>query len=113
MARSLTVVISFKDMPAHEELREVLEAGIQHLADEFPETTRFELTLSPDGVGHTAHAHVAGRGTQVAAHTEAIEVGAAAHRLLDTLERLLRKVHDKHVFKERKRAAKRTPKRRT
>jgi ribosome-associated translation inhibitor RaiA len=112
MARSPTVVISFKDMPSNEELREVLAAGVQQLADEFPETTRFELTLAPDGAGHTAHAHVTGRRTEVAAHTEAIEIGAAAHRLLDTLERLLRKVHDKHLFKERKRAAKRTPKRR-
>jgi ribosome-associated translation inhibitor RaiA len=112
MARGLHIVISFKDIASDEEIRQSLETGCRQLAEEFPETTRFELTLAPDGAGHTAHGHVTGRNTEVAAHTEAIELGAAAVRLLDTLERLLRKVHDKHIFKNRRRAAQLTPKKR-
>lgn len=112
MPRALPIVISFKDMAADEQIRESLEDGCRRLAKEFPATTRFEVTLTPDGAGHTAHGHVTGRNTEVAAHTEAIELGAAAVRLLDTLERLLRKVHDKHIFKNRRRAAQLTPKKR-
>ncbi len=112
MARAAHIVISFKDMASDEKIRQSLEDGCRQLAEEFPETTRFELTLAPDGAGHTAHAHVTGRNTEVAAHTEAIELGAAAVRLLDTLERLLRKVHDKRLFKNRRRAAQLMPKKR-
>jgi ribosome-associated translation inhibitor RaiA len=112
MARAPHIVISFKDIASDEEIRQSLETGCLQLAEEFPETTRFELTLAPDGGGHTAHAHVTGRNTEVAAHTEAIELGAAAGRLLDILERLLRKVHDKHLFKQRRRAAQLTARKR-
>ena len=112
MAKGPSIVVSFKDIASDEQIREFLETGCRQLAEEFPETTRFELTLAPDGAGHTAHAHVTGRNTEVAAHTEAIELGAAAVRLLDTLERLLRKVHDKHLFKNRRRAAQLTTKKR-
>jgi len=112
MAESPTVVISFKDMEAVEEIREKLEKGCAALAEEFPETTRFELTIAPDGVGHTAHGHVTGRATEVAAHADAIAPAHAADRLLDLLERLLRKVHDKHRFKERRAAQRDNPRRR-
>jgi ribosome-associated translation inhibitor RaiA len=104
MSQTPTVVISFKDMDGNEDLREKIEKGCAALAAEFPETTRFEITLAPDGVGHTAHGHVTGRATEVAAHADAIEVAHAADRVLDLLEKLLRKVHDKHVFAQRREA---------
>ncbi len=106
-----TVVISFKDISVNDSVREALEAGCQRLAGEFPETTRFELTLAPDGGGHTAHAHVTGRSTEVAAHAEAVEIGEAADRLLDKLERQLRRVHDKRLFSPRRNAQRENPKR--
>jgi ribosome-associated translation inhibitor RaiA len=104
-------VISFKDIPVNDSVREALESGCQRLAGEFPETTRFELTLAPDGGGHTAHAHVTGRSTEVATHARGVEIGEAADRLLDKLERQLRRVHDKHVFAPRRDAQKANPKR--
>lgn len=98
MSDTPTIVVSFKDLEPQEDLREKLELGCRALAEEFPETTRFEVTLAPEGLGHTAHGHVTGRQTEVAAHHEALELGAAANRLMDMLEKLLRKVHDKHRF---------------
>ncbi len=111
MSTKPSVVISFKDIPVNDSVREALESGCQRLAGEFPETTRFELTLAPDGGGHTAHAHVTGRSTEVATHARGVEVGEAADRLLDKLERQLRRVHDKHVFAPRRDAQKANPKR--
>jgi len=99
-----TVVISFKDMPVHEETREALEAGCQRLGQEFPEITRAEIALSADGAGHAAHGHVTGRETDVAAQAQATEPRQAAQRLLDALERQLRKGHDKRIFVPRREA---------
>jgi ribosomal subunit interface protein len=106
-----SVVISFKDINVNDSVREVLEVGCKRLAIEFPETTRFELTLAPDGAGHTAHAHVTGRSTEVAAHAQAVEIGEAADKLLDKLERQLRRVHDKRVYAPRRDAQRDNPKR--
>ena len=111
MSTKRSIVISFKDVPVNESVRERLDAGCKRLASEFPETTRFELTLAPDGTGHTAHAHVTGRSTEVASHAQAVEIGEAADRLLDKLERQLRRVHDKHVFAPRREGQKENPKR--
>jgi ribosome-associated translation inhibitor RaiA len=113
MTQTPTVVISFKDMDADDELREKLEKGCAALCAEFPETSRYEITLAPDGVGHTAHGHVTGRATQVAAHADAIEPAHAADRVLDLLEKLLRKVHDKHIFAQRREAQREANRRRS
>jgi ribosomal subunit interface protein len=105
------VVISFKDISVNESVRETLEFGCERLAAEFPETTRFELTLAPDGAGFTAHAHVTGRSTEVPTHAQGVEIGEAADKLLDKLERQLRRVHDKRVYSPRRDAQKDNPKR--
>jgi ribosomal subunit interface protein len=106
-----TVVISFKDIPVNDPVRELLELGTERLAAEFPETTRFEFTLAPDGTGHTAHARVTGSGNEVDSHAQAVEVGQAADKLLDKLERQLRRVHEKRIFSPRRDAQKDNPKR--
>jgi len=102
MSDSPVIVVSFKDMQCNDEVREAVETVCGTLAAEFPETTRFEVTIAPDGAGHTAHGHVTGRNTEVAAHAAAIEPGHAADKLLDTLQKQLRKVHDKHLFVRRR-----------
>ena len=107
------VVISFKDMPSDERVRETLEKGCARLTEEFPEIVRCELTLSPDGAGHTAHAHVTGRGMEIATHEQAIDVRQAADRLIDTLERQLRKAHEKRVFARRREAQRESSRRRS
>jgi len=102
MSDTPVIVISFKDMESNETIRETLERGCRTLAVEFPETTRFEVTIAPDGVGHAASGRVAGRNTEIAAHATAIEPGHSADKLLDTLQKQLRKVHDKHIFARRR-----------
>lgn len=95
MPTTPAVVISFKDIDPQEDVREQIEKRCQQLAETFPETTKFEITIEPDGTGHTAHGHVTGRATEVATHAGGLEPGVAADRLLDKLERQLRRVHDK------------------
>jgi len=104
MTPTPTVVISFKDMPVHEETRDALDAGCRRLGEEFPEITRVEIAVSGDGAGHAAHGHVTGRETDVAAQAQAMDPRQAAQRLIDALERQLRKGHDKRIFVPRREA---------
>ena len=108
-----TVSLSFKETPHSERIQEEVERRCAMLAEEFPETTKFEVTLASEGTGFTATAHVTGRDTDVAGHAEGAQPGEAADRLLDKVERALRKVHDKKIFKNRREARKADVKRHT
>ena len=110
-----TIVISFKDVDGEgtEALRPQLEKGCQALAEEFPETTRFEVTVSHDGNGYTANGHVTGRNTEAAGQAEAPEGRQASDKLLDALERQLRKTHDTKIFGRRREAQRSSQRRRS
>jgi ribosome-associated translation inhibitor RaiA len=110
MADDPIVVISFKDLDADDDVRERVDARCRALREEFPETTRFEMTLAPDGSGHTAHVHVSGRRIHLDAHGNAIELELAAERALDKAHAQLRTVHDKRIFARRREARKASPK---
>jgi len=105
------IAVNFKDMPVDEELRGEVEERCRTLAGEFPEVTHVEVTLTPDGVGHSASGHVTGRSTQLATHASAAKPGHAADQLLDTLRQQLRRSHDKRVFARRRDAQRHNPKR--
>ena len=98
------VAVHFKDMAMQEDVREEVERRCRDLADEFPELTHVDATLSPDGKGHRASARASGRGTELASHAEATAPGHAAHLALDQLRHQLRRIHDKRVFSRRRRA---------
>jgi|SRR5262245_4254935 len=105
------IAVHFKDMTVDEEVRGDVEGRCQALAEEFPELTHVEVTLTPDGTGHAATGRVTGRATDVATHAAAPEAGHAADRLLDTLRQKLRRTHDKRVFARRRDAQRHNPKR--
>ncbi len=107
-----STLVTFKDLPADERVREAIEKRCAHLAEEFQEITRVEVTLSEDGAGYTVHGHVTGKGSDVGAQAEASDLGAAADRLLDKLERQLRKHHDKRIFTQSRKSRRDPPKKR-
>jgi ribosome-associated translation inhibitor RaiA len=111
MPEGPTLVISFKDLDADEEIRESLEKRCHALAEEFPETLRYEITVSPDGAGHVTHARVSGGSVHIDTRASAIEMGLAADRALEKVEHQLRRIHDKRVFARRRAAKKANPKR--
>jgi ribosome-associated translation inhibitor RaiA len=106
------LVIHFKGIEHDEELQQHLERRCEHLATEFHETDRYELSLSPERNEISAHAKVTGKNTSTASHASAPEARQAAETALDRLERELRKDHDKRIFKPR-REAKRAQTKRT
>ena len=113
MAEGPTVVTTFKDLPSDERVREAIEKRCTQLAQEFPEVTRFEISLTVDGAGYAVHGHVTGKGRDVGAQAEASELAPAADRLLEKVERQLRKFHDKQIFAQRREAQRDPPKKKT
>lgn len=107
------IAVSFKDMDTDEDLRDQVEERCRTLADEFPEVTQVEVTITPDGAGHSATGHVSGKATRLATHAAAVEPGHAADQLLDTLRQQLRRAHDKRIFTRRREAQQRNPKRKS
>ncbi len=111
MTEAQTVMIRFKDVDHDDELRSRLEDRCRALAQEFPETMRFELSLSPASPDVDAHVHVAGKETDFAAHATAADARLAGDRALDKLERELRRKHDKKIFARRREAQRASGKR--
>jgi ribosomal subunit interface protein len=111
MARDAKVIIHFKDLKQNDTLNETLENRCHHLAEEFPETTRYEITISLDKNEFLAHAHVRGKSTAMAASATAPDQRQASEAALDKLERELRKDHDKRIFLARREAMKNPAKR--
>jgi len=113
MTQQLILITNFKDLSKDETVREAIEKRCHHLAAEFDEIVRIEITLTADGVGFTAHGHVTGKQIDVATHAAATQMLPAAEKLLVKVERQLRRVHDKRVFAKRREAQRKSPKRKT
>ena len=113
MSERPSVVTTFKDIPADENVRQLIEKRCEHIAEEFHEIHRMEVSLAGDGQGYTAHGHFPCKGHDVGAQASASELAPAADQLLDKVERQLRTIHDKRIFSQRREAQRDPPKKRT
>jgi ribosome-associated translation inhibitor RaiA len=104
MSGDATVIVHFKDVERSQELHDIIERRCLHLAEEFAEADRFEITIEPDRNDIRAHARVVGKDTSVASHATAPQQRQAADAALDRLERELRNRHDKRIFTPRREA---------
>jgi ribosomal subunit interface protein len=111
MSQSLDVVIHLKDLVIEDHHRESIERRCEHLAEEFPEVDRVEISVHEDGADFQVHGHATGKNTDTAAHDQANEVVPAVDSVLDKLKRHLRKAHDKRIFAQRRDAQRHPPKR--
>ena len=104
MSRNPSVLLHFRDVEVDETIRELVHRRCDHLADEFHEVNRFELTISESGAGFSAHGHATGKNTDVATHADAGAARVASYQVLDKIERQLRRVHEKRIFARRREA---------
>lgn len=89
------------DVPAG--VKAFIEERCEAVCAEFPEVSKVEVTMEPEGDGFTAHAHATGRKTNVAAtHDWGREMGQAAEQVLDKIATRLRRRHDKQRTMGRK-----------
>lgn len=112
MTPSPTVLFNLKDVELDEELRAAIERRCQALAEEFHEIGRFEISIEPARVGFHVNGHATGKNTDVATHVQASEIRPAADKVLDRIEKQLRRLHDKRIFAQRREAQRDPPKRR-
>jgi ribosomal subunit interface protein len=104
MSRNPSVVLHFRDVEVDDTVRESVHRRCDHLADEFHEVNRFELTIFENGTGFSVHGHATGKNTDVATHADAGGARAASDQVLDKIERQLRRGHEKRIFARRREA---------
>jgi ribosome-associated translation inhibitor RaiA len=110
MSAAPTVTITLRDAELQPEARLGIESRCRDLAQEFPETTRFEVSVTQDGDGHVVHAHVTGKDTDLAAHASHGDAARAADQALNTVAKQLRRGHDKRIFARRREGRQKPPK---
>ena len=95
--------INFHDTPHSEAVQGECEGLAQALRDEFPETTRVEVTVGHERDEYDAHVHVTGRNIDMAARAKNREsMVVAAREAFAKAHGQLRKHHEKLIFNARR-----------
>ncbi len=99
-----SVVIHFGEVEHDEPLRESIEKHCERLAADFEEINKIEVSLTANGAGFETHAHVTGKGIDIATQAAASELAPSADLVFKKTERQLRTIHDKRIFAQRREA---------
>ena len=95
--------LNFRDTAHSDLLQGECEGLAQTLRDEFPETTRVEVTVGHDRGEYEAHVHITGRDIDMAASAKSRDsLVVAARDAFTRAHAQLRKHHDKLIFKPRR-----------
>ena len=103
----MSVRVHFRDVPHSERIRRDCENSVNGLQEEFPETSKFEITLTHTGDTHETHVHVTGKDLEVAAIGQALTLQESVTEALEHTRKQLRKHHDKVIFGRRRNSNKR------
>jgi ribosome-associated translation inhibitor RaiA len=102
MSETPKVLVHHRDVHIGAHLLESIERRCATLADEFSEASRFELSFENHGMSVRGQVHATGRRTDLATHAEASDPGIVVDRVLDKIEKQLRRIHDKRVYGRRR-----------
>src|SRR5262249_38508231 len=94
--------MNFRDTEHSEAVQTECEALAQGVRDEFPETSRIEVTVGHDRGEYEAHVHVTGKDVDFAASATSRDTLTAAREAFHKAHAQLRKHHDKAIFKHRR-----------
>ena len=98
----MSLRIHFQDTPPADELKDECERRVGELEAEFPETSKFEVTLAHAKGEHETHVHITGKDLEFAASGRNRELLGALEEAFEKLHRQLRKHHDKQIFGRRR-----------
>jgi ribosome-associated translation inhibitor RaiA len=99
----MTFQIRFQgDVPHSRRLAAECESICNQLQADFPETTKFEVSLSRERERYAAHVHVKGKHMSLTSRANHRSLGEAAHGAFAKTERQLRRQHDKRIFGRRR-----------
>ena len=105
----MSLQIRFRDVPPSNKAKGECEELARGLEAEFPETDKFEVTVSRTGELYETHLHVTGRHVSVNASAESRELHETLVETFDKAHTQLRKHHDKQIFGRRREGQKSSP----
>ena len=94
--------IHFQDVPHSDAIREECEQLASSLQDDFPETSKCEVTVTHTGEEKELHLHITGKDIDVAARAHARDLRETMVDAFDRVRKQLRKHHDKQIFSRRR-----------
>jgi ribosomal subunit interface protein len=98
----MSLRVHFHDVPQSDDLRSEAERHVAALQQEFPATSKFEVSLSRDRAEHHTHVHLTGKEGEFAAHAANGDPRASLEAAFTRLRRQLRRHHDKRVLGRRR-----------
>lgn len=98
----MTFRIHFQDVEHSNFLHEKCETLSRALQQEFPETLRFEVTMTQNGEERATQVHVTGKDVDFASTASSKSAPESVNDAFDRLRKQLRKHHDKLIFKRRR-----------
>jgi ribosomal subunit interface protein len=98
----MSLRIHFQDTPHTERTKQECERWVGVLEDEFPEVSKFEVTLTHAGDEHDIHVHITGKDLSFAARAKDRDQHTAIEDAFEKLRRQLRRHHDKQIFARRR-----------
>ncbi len=98
----MSLRLHFHDVPHSDELRADAERHVGELQQEFPGTSKCEVSFSRDRAEHQTHVHLTGKEGEFASHAADADAKAALEAAFARLRRQLRRHHDKVVFERRR-----------
>lgn len=93
--------IHFQDVRRSDGVRHECERLADALREEFPETSKVEVTVTHDGQEHGTLVHITGKDLDVAARAQSKELRDTVTDAFDRIRRQLRKHHDKLISRRR------------
>ena len=94
--------IHFQDVPHSEAIREECEQLASSLREEFPETSKCEVTVTHTGDEKELHLHITGKDIDIAARARARDLRETMVDAFDRVRKQLRRRHDKQIFSRRR-----------
>ena len=94
--------LHFHGVSHDDEIKQSCQRLADSLKEEFPETSKCEVTLTHVGDENELHLHVTGKDIDLAARAQAREVRDTVSEAFDRVRRQLRKHHDKQIFSRRR-----------
>lgn len=98
----MSLRLHFHDVPHSDALRSDAERQVAELEQEFPETSKLEVSFSHDRAEHQTHVHLTGKEGEFAAHAANLDAKTSLEAAFARLRRQLRRHHDKRVFEGRR-----------
>ncbi len=101
--------IRFQEVPHSKAVHRDCERLAGELQDEFPEVSRFDVSVTHDGDDRKMHLHITGKDVDLAARGQSRDTREAVMQAFDRIRKQLRRRHDKQIFAHRRSVQKSKP----